>query len=67
MFISPFLTVGNLVLKKKTKLLFVCVCLSIYVYMCAGARGGQKNASDPLELELTVDCELCPLKEQQSI
>lgn len=33
--------------------LYVCMYVDMYVYMCAlGARGGQKRAWDPPELEL---------------
>lgn len=38
---------------------FNCVPMSGYMYICAGAHGGQKRTSEPPELELvTGNCEL---------
>lgn len=37
--------------------MYVCVCMSAWWcghYVCADAGGGQKKASDPLELELQI-------------
>lgn len=33
---------------------FICVCMCLYTTCVLGAYGGQKKASDPLELELQM-------------
>lgn len=38
----------------KVKCIFIYVRVCACVNVCAGARGGQKNMSDPLELEVRV-------------